>query len=151
MVLEYGNTSNAYRLTKKNGEQILYDQAGNPSNYNGRHLEYERGGLLVRNGSHYYKYNALGQRVKKRIGTTFEDYYFEGSRIMARVVDESTEGTVKKDIIRYYYDADMITKIERHHKATRTWEDSRYIVVYDSNGNLTKLVQVHGVLKKEVG
>ena len=105
----YGNTSWTDLLTNYNGNNIYYDEIGNPTTYYtgadltwiGRRLrKYTLGDL-----TNTYTYNGDGIRVRKVSAdsntntTVTTEYVLDGSNIIAIVED----GTVKT---RFYYDAD---------------------------------------------
>ena len=90
-------------LTSYDGKSITYDAIGNPINFMGSTLTWERGRKLstmsLANGSTAsYKYNADGVRTQKTVGGVTTDFFLEGSTIVAQKTGN--------DVIWYYFDGD---------------------------------------------
>ena len=100
----YGNTNWKDLLTEFNGNQITYDQIGNPlSYYNGTQFTWERGRKLATattaDGTAIsYKYNDSGIRTQKTVNGVATDYFLDGSKIIAEKTGNNTTW--------YYYDGD---------------------------------------------
>ena len=77
-------------LTSYNGLSISYDAQGNPTNYLGHTLTWEKGRQLKQFDSNTYNYNANGIRTSKTIGGIRHDYLLEGSKILRETWDDNT-------------------------------------------------------------
>ena len=78
----YGNSYWKDLLTSYNGSSITYDEQGNPTNYMGTALVWEKGRQLKSFGTTTYKYNANGVRICKSVGTTEHHYILDGTKIL---------------------------------------------------------------------
>ena len=90
-------------LTSYGGNAITYDAIGNPIDFMGSTLTWERGRRLstmtLADGSTAsYKYNADGIRTQKTVGGVTTDFFLEGSTIVAQKTGN--------DVIWYYFDGD---------------------------------------------
>ena len=78
----YNNTGWKDLLIEYNGQAISYDAQGNPTNYLGNTLTWEKGRQLKSFGSNSYTYNANGIRTSKTVGNVKHEYMLEGNKIM---------------------------------------------------------------------
>ena len=69
-------------LTSYNGQSITYDAQGNPTNYLGHTLTWEKGRQLKSFDWDTYTYNANGIRTSKRANGTTHRYTLEGTKIL---------------------------------------------------------------------
>ena len=101
-VYEYDKTWKD-QLAKYDGKNIYYDSLGNPTNYLGNILMWTAGRKLQSFGEDIsYNYNSLGQRIRKTVGDTVHEYFYEGNRLIKEVRTES-DGT--KHTLVFLYDA----------------------------------------------
>jgi len=88
-------------LTYYNGERIDYDAQGNPTNYLGHTLEWEKGrqlksfkkkGTSEAEGtiSYTYTYNANGIRTSKTVGGVKHEYLLDGTKILRETWGSNT-------------------------------------------------------------
>lgn len=61
----YSYTSGTDRLASYNGELCSYDAIGNPTTYRGKSLTWSHGRQLDKFDTVYFRYNGMGQRIKK--------------------------------------------------------------------------------------
>ena len=69
-------------LTYYNGQRINYDDQGNPTNYMGTELVWEKGRQLKQFGSNSYTYNNDGVRTSKTIDGVKHAFVLDGSNIV---------------------------------------------------------------------
>ena len=100
----YGNTEWKDLLTAYNGQNITYDQIGNPlTYYHGTQFTWNYGrklsnAVLSDGTAISYKYNDSGIRTQKTVGGVTTDYFLDGSKIVAQKTGNNTTW--------YYYDGD---------------------------------------------
>ena len=70
------------KLTSYNGKTITYDAQGNPTNYMGTTLVWEKGRQLKQFGSNTYKYNNDGIRISKTVNGVEHKYVLDGTNIV---------------------------------------------------------------------
>ena len=71
------------KLTSFNGQTITYDAQGNPTEYLGHNLTWEKGRQLKSFDNNIYSYNANGIRTSKTVdGCELHEYVLEGSKIL---------------------------------------------------------------------
>lgn len=113
-VLNYINgtdklSSVTYNGTVVNGYLVTYDSAGNPLQWKGNVLQWNRGRRLVNYGNMTsYKYDAGGIRQSKTAGSTTHTYYTEGSTIHK---EERRNGNTLTHKLIYGYDESGIAVI----------------------------------------
>ncbi len=78
----YGDSVWKDRLTSFNGQSIAYDAQGNPTNYRGKTLTWEKGRQLKSYGSYSYTYNANGFRTSKTVSGVKHTYTLDGMKIL---------------------------------------------------------------------
>ena len=78
----YGNDTWKDLLTSYNGQSITYDAQGNPTNYLGHTLTWEKGRQLKSFDWDTYTYNANGVRTSKTANGTTHRYTLEGTKIL---------------------------------------------------------------------
>ncbi|MBE5928287.1 MAG: hypothetical protein E7267_02790 [Lachnospiraceae bacterium] len=87
----YGNNNWKDLLTSYNGQTITYDAIGNPTNYKGNTLTwekgrqlktYDRGSLIID-----YKYDVNGLRTEKKVGNTVHKYTYVNGQLYAYEVN----------------------------------------------------------------
>ena len=91
-------------LTSYNGQDIEYDDQGNPTNYLGRILTWEKGRQLKRINNNVYAYNANGVRVSKNVNGVLHSFFLEGTKIVC----EKWNGNV---LIPLYDNEDIVCGI----------------------------------------
>jgi len=97
----YGNANWKDQLTAYNGQAITYDAIGNPNEWNGMSLTWQKGHELstVVNKSKKtckYYYDDTGSRIKKDVAGIISQFYYNGGAIIAMKTDT--------DMIYYTYD-----------------------------------------------
>ena len=70
------------KLIAYDGQEITYDSQGNPLNYLGHTLTWEKGRQLKSFDGITYTYNANGIRTSKTIGNTEHTYTLDGTKIL---------------------------------------------------------------------
>ena len=78
----YGDSVWKDRLTAFNGQSISYDAQGNPTNYRGKTLTWEKGRQLKSYGGYSYTYNANGVRTSKTVSGVKHTYTLDGMKIL---------------------------------------------------------------------
>ena len=78
------------RLAYYDGKHITYDAQGNPLNYLGHTLAWEKGRQLKTFDGISYTYNANGIRTSKTVDGIRHDYLLDGVNILAETWDENT-------------------------------------------------------------
>ena len=79
----YGNSIWKYQLTGYGDRTISYDAQGNPVNYLGHTLTWEKGRQLKKYDSNTYTYNANGIRTGKTVSGVKHSYRLEGTKILS--------------------------------------------------------------------
>ena len=93
------------KLTSFNGQEIVYDAQGNPTEYLGHNLTWEKGRQLKSFDGNTYTYNANGIRTSKTVGCyELHEYVLEGSKILK----ESWNGN---NLIPLYDNSDSVCGI----------------------------------------
>ena len=86
VVYHYGDTAWKDLLTAYDGQNISYDDQGNPTTYRGHTLTWEKGRQLKSFGdSNYtstYTYNANGIRTSKTVDGVLHTYTLDGTKIL---------------------------------------------------------------------
>ena len=86
----YGNEKWTDLLTAYNGVAIEYDSQGNPTNYLGHNLVWEKGRQLKSFDNIQYSYNANGIRTSKTVNGIVHNYTLEGTKILKEVWGNNT-------------------------------------------------------------
>ncbi len=135
-VIEYEYTDSTWAdlMTSYWGEDIEYDNLGNPKNWiNGESLEWENGRQLVSYDDWvYYSYNADGLRTKKS-GAKETEYYIANGTYLGEV----TEINGTEYVISYFYD-------ENGAPAGIYVNDSVYYFAKNIQGDVTAIVNYEG-------
>ena len=87
---EYGNDVWRDLLTAYNGQSITYDAQGNPTNYLGHTLTWEKGRQLKSFDGNTYTYNANGIRTSKIVNGIKHEYTLDGTKILRETWDGNT-------------------------------------------------------------
>ena len=82
------------RLAFYDGEQITYDAQGNPINYLGHTLTWEKGRQLKSFDGIAYTYNANGIRTSKTVDGIRHDYLLDGTNILRETWDDNVLETL---------------------------------------------------------
>ena len=78
------------KLIKVGTQSITYDDNGNPTNYMGTTLEWEKGRQLKAFGSNTYKYNNEGIRISKTVDGVTHKYTLDGTNIVKETWGSNT-------------------------------------------------------------
>ena len=81
-VYTYGDSVWKDKVTAINGQEIVYDAQGNPVNYMGRTLTWEKGRQLKSFDGIAYTYNANGIRTSKTVNGVIHEYLLDGANIL---------------------------------------------------------------------
>ena len=79
------------KLIFYNGQAIIYDAQGNPTEYLGHNLTWEKGRQLKSFDNIQYTYNANGIRTSKTIAGNKHTYILDGAKILKEVWDNGDE------------------------------------------------------------
>ena len=147
--LEYGNSTWNGQITKYNGNEIKYDNVGNPVTYkNGEILRWERGNKLAfwkkDNENIYYKYNENGLRTVKDTSALNCKYEWDGSRLIReKVTYKATDTTYD---IWYFYDGmnDIVGYEYSYINANGELSKNRIYYEKDLQGNVIALLDSRG-------
>ena len=86
----YGNATWKDLLTGFDGKTIEYDAQGNPTNYLGHTLTWEKGRQLKSFDCNTYTYNANGIRTSKTVNGVLHTYTLDGTKILREAWNGST-------------------------------------------------------------
>ena len=78
------------KLTSFRGQEIIYDAQGNPTEYLGHNLTWEKGRQLKSFDGNTYTYNANGIRTSKTVDGIRHDYLLDGSKILREAWGDNT-------------------------------------------------------------
>ena len=103
--ISYGyDTTWKDKLISYNGQTIIYDANGNPTNYLGTSATWEKGRQLKTFGNNSYKYNNDGIRIKKQTANEIHEYILDGTNIVKEIVTDIYN--CPKYVNEYLYDLD---------------------------------------------
>ena len=141
-VTEYGYTDTTWKdkLTSYDGEEITYDEIGNPTIYRGYTLNWSNGreltSLTGRGHNITYTYDASGLRLSKTVGgetTTFE--YVDGLLMYEKKGDTEVHYAYDGDgNPRYIQTVDAYGTVEEGYLVTNTRGD--VVAIVDNAGNI---------------
>ena len=131
------------RLTrvKVNGtikKQYSYDEYGNPVDYAGEAMEWERGTQLKSYLGQSYSYDAQGRLYGKSGGGRTWINYYDGDKLIAHKIDCN-----KWLIIRYFYDTEGIAGF-------KIGTSDKYTYAKDGQGNVVGLMSEGQIIAKYV-
>ena len=86
----YGDSKWKDLLTEYDGQSITYDDGGNPINYLGHTLVWEKGRQLKSFDDITYTYNANGIRTSKTVNGVKHEYTLDGTNIVKETWDGNT-------------------------------------------------------------
>ncbi len=86
----YGDSRWKDLLTEYDGQSITYDDGGNPINYLGHTLTWEKGRQLKSFEDITYTYNANGIRTSKTVNGVKHEYTLDGTNIVKETWDGNT-------------------------------------------------------------
>ena len=86
----YGDSKWKDLLTEYDGQTITYDDGGNPINYLGHTLAWEKGRQLKSFDDITYTYNANGIRTSKTVNGVKHEYTLDGTNIVKETWDGNT-------------------------------------------------------------
>ena len=86
----YGNATWKDLLTGFDGKTIEYDAQGNPTNYLGHTLTWEKGRQLKCFDNNTYTYNANGIRTSKTVNGVKHEYTLDGTKILRETWNGNT-------------------------------------------------------------
>ena len=86
----YGDSKWKDLLTEYDGQTITYDDGGNPINYLGHTLTWEKGRQLKSFDDITYTYNANGIRTSKTVNGVKHEYTLDGTNIVKETWDGNT-------------------------------------------------------------
>jgi len=129
----YGNENWRDLLTAYNGQEIEYDQIGNPECIDGWNFVWQHGRQLAsmtKSGVTWsFTYNADGLRTKRTNGTTTYTYVYNGSQLM-----QMTKGSNTLDFI---YDA-------AGRPTALTYNGATYYYITNIQGDIVGIVDTEG-------
>ena len=117
-------------LTSYNGQSITYDAQGNPTNYLGHNLTWEKGRQLKSFDNIQYTYNANGIRTSKTVNGIKHSFALDGSKILR-------EEWCGNALIPLYDNADSVCGIMyngQHYFFLKNLQGD-VIAITDSNGD----------------
>lgn len=135
----YGDPNWKDLLTEYNGNEITYDEIGNPlTYYNGAKFTWTMGRRLesVKKGNARisYKYNADGQRTSKIINGIKFNYFWNGSKLTAQ--------TWLGNIIYFYYDNNGVP-------IGFDYNNDHYYYITNLQGDIIAILSLNGELAAE--
>ena len=100
----YGDENWKDLLTSFNGQDIIYDEIGNPLSYRGMTMQWKGGrrlASLTKDGlSVSYEYNTDGIRTQKTVNGVTTKYYLDGSSVLRQVTGN--------DVLEFFYDSNGV-------------------------------------------
>ena len=120
--VEYGYF---FHPTSGYASQMTYDSAGNPLQWKGNVLQWDRGRRLIGYGSNGYTYDSGGIRQSKTVNGITHTYYTEDGTIHKEELSDGNK-------LIYGYDESGIASIE--------YGNTRYYVQKNVQGNVVALV-----------
>ena len=105
VVYTYGDGVWKDKLTAYGDKTITYDAQGNPLNYMGHYLTWEKGRQLKSFDSNTYTYNANGIRTSKTVNGVKHEYLLDGTMILHETWDGNT-------LVPLYDDEDFVCGIQ---------------------------------------
>ena len=130
------------KLVSYNGEEITYDEIGNPLTYRGKTMTWTGRNLnkFTENGKTVkYVYNASGVRTKKTVGSEVSDYYYSAGQL-------AYEKRGNKELY-YSYDQDGTIAAICYVKEDGT--TATYYAAVNSRGDVEALYNYKGELVAE--
>ena len=121
-------------LTSYNGQSITYDKQGNPTNYLGHALTWEKGRQLKSFDGHTYIYNADGIRTSKTINGIEHNYILDGIKILK---ESWTEGNCNHFIVPTYDNESAVCGI--------IYDATPYYFVKNLQGDIIEIVNANGI------
>ena len=118
--------------------EYSYDIFGNPTNYNGETMEWERGTQLKSYLGQSYSYDAQGHLYSKSGGGRTWKNYYDGDKLIAHKIDCD-----KWLIIRYFYDTEGIAGF-------KIGTSDKYTYAKDGQGNVVGLMSEGQIIAKYV-
>ena len=104
----YASNGNRDRLMSYDNKTITYDAIGNPTNYLGNTLVWEKGRQLKSYGSNSYEYNAQGIRTKKTTANTTTQYFLDGTKILAQKDTINADVALAENFMEFLYGIDGV-------------------------------------------
>ncbi len=92
------------KLTSVGGQSITYDAQGNPLNYLGHTLTWEKGRQLKSFDNSIYAYNANGIRTSKTVDNVRHDFYLDSGKILSENWNFDEVTNTYRDILVSLYD-----------------------------------------------
>ncbi|MCM1365330.1 MAG: hypothetical protein NC215_10165, partial [Ruminococcus sp.] len=117
------------KLTSYNGQEIIYDDSGNPTSYLGHNLTWTMGRQLASFDDISYTYNENGIRTSKISNGVTTKFYLNGTDII-----EQTDGTTT---LHFYYDS-------KNELIGFNYADNDYFYVKNSMSDITDIVDNDG-------
>jgi len=114
-------------LVSLNGSAIIYDQIGNPTNYLGTTLLWEKGRQLKQFGSTTFSYDGSGKRIKKN--STVFTYAPNGDLV------KQSDGT-NPNTLEFIYDGSSVAGFKRN--------NTHYIYRKNISGDITHILDTSG-------
>lgn len=133
------------RLTrvKVNGtikKQYSYDEYGNPTDYAGEAMEWERGTQLKSYLGQSYTYDAQGHLYGKSGGGRTWINYYDGDKLIAHKIERDRQDP---KLIRYFYDTEGIAGF-------KIGTSDKYTYAKDGQGNVVGLMSEGQIIAKYV-
>ncbi len=118
------------KLLSYNGENITYNELGNPTIYHGKELTWSFINRLASFGDVSFKYNYAGTRLFKTVGDKTTKYYCDGAKVIAQ--DDGT------DMLYFYYGTEGVTAFKYNGAVYHYKKDmlGNILGIYDANGQL---------------
>ncbi len=137
-VFYYNDSKWKDKLTGINGENITYDEIGNPINYrDGMTMKWQVGRELakvtLKDGTTVsYAYNTNGMRTCKNVGGTKTYYYYDDSNNLVGLTKGSTT-------MFFYYDSD-------NSPVSMSYNGTMYYYVKNLQGDIIKIINKNGTV-----
>ena len=125
----YGDVAWRDRLTAVDGKLITYDAQGNPTNYFGYELTWEKGRQLKSFEQNTYTYNANGIRTSKTVNGVTHTYTLDGTNILRETWGDN-------ELVPMYDNEDNVCGI--------IYNDSPFYFLKNLQGDVIALVDKSG-------
>jgi len=128
-VYTYGDNVWKDKLTKVDGLDITYDSQGNPLNYLGHNLTWEKGRQLKSFDTNTYTYNANGIRTSKTVDGVRHNFTLDGAKILKETWENNT-------LTPLYDNADEVCGI--------IYNDTPYFFIKNLQGDVIAITDDNG-------
>ena len=135
----YENSNWCDQLTAYNGQQITYDEIGNPINYLGYNMSWFGRQLNSLSGNGLdvsYAYDQSGTRISKTVNGVKYEYQYDGSKLFYE----------KRDNAEFYYQYDCSGNLSTIIHYDGNGNRAQYYVLCNSHGDVVDIYNQDGTI-----